>query len=161
MIKQAVVILIALVTGLFACDSNRVFEENVEMTDGIWVADSSVIFKFEIKEPKRKYNLYYNLRNTISYPFQNIYVNYTLGDTLGNVIAEELINKDLFHPKTGKPYGSGLGDIFDHQFLIMKDYQFDEPGIYSLKLEQYMRRDSLPDVLSVGARVEWASENQD
>lgn len=157
MIKQVLIILLFLISGLTACDSNRIYEENIDLENKTWIADSSVSFQFQIKNPENKYNLYYNLRNTISYPFQNIYVNYTLEDTLGNKIAGELINKDLFHPKTGKPYGDGLGDIFDHQFPLLEDYQFEKAGAYRITLEQFMRRDSLPEILSVGVRVEHAS----
>lgn len=158
MINQAFIILLFLVSGLVACDSDRIFEENIELNNKIWIADSSVSFQFQIKNPDKKYNLYYNLRNTVSYPFQNIYVNYTLEDTLGNQIATELVNKDLFHPKTGKPYGDGLGDIFDHQFPLLKNYQFDQAGVYRIKLEQFMRRDSLPEILSVGIKIEDAEK---
>lgn len=153
-----IVFLIVVVLGFWACDSNRVYEENIEMENKTWVADTTLNFQFQIDEREQAYNLYYNLRNSLSYPFQNIYVNYTLEDTLGNQLASELINKDLFHPKTGKPYGSGLGDVFDHQFVILNNYQFENPGVYRLKLQQFMRRDSLPEVIAVGVRVEKSTE---
>ncbi|GAA0891458.1 hypothetical protein GCM10009122_11370 [Fulvivirga kasyanovii] len=158
MIKQASIILLFLISGLTACDSNRIYEENIDLENKTWIADSSLTFQFQIKNQDKKYNLYYNLRNSVSYPFQNIYVNYTLEDTLGNKIATELVNKDLFHPKTGKPYGDGLGDIFDHQFPLLEDYEFEQAGTYRLKLEQFMRRDSLPEILSVGVRVEYTTD---
>ncbi|MBL6446853.1 gliding motility lipoprotein GldH [Fulvivirga sp. 29W222] len=157
MTKQVLIILLFLISGLTACDSNRIYEENIDLENKTWIADSSLTFQFQIKNQERKYNLYYNLRNSVSYPFQNIYVNYTLEDTLGNQISTELVNKDLFHPKTGKPYGDGLGDIFDHRFPLLKSFQFEQAGTYRLKLEQFMRRDSLPEILSVGVRVEDAS----
>jgi gliding motility-associated lipoprotein GldH len=36
----------------------------------------------------------------------------------------------------------------------MKDYQFAKPGTYKVKLEQYMRMDTLPGIVAVGLRVE-------
>ncbi|MEO0331329.1 MAG: gliding motility lipoprotein GldH, partial [Bacteroidota bacterium] len=59
----------------------------------------------------------------------------------------------------GKPYGSGLGDIFSHQILALPGYQFDTAGMYQIRLQQYMRRDTLPEILSVGVRVEVAGDN--
>lgn len=137
-----------------SCDDSRIYEKNVEISDKTWIADSVVHFSFQITDSRKSYNLYYNLRNSISYPFQNIYVNYTLEDTLGNELATELVNQNLFHPKTGKPFGDGLGDIFDHQFKLLENYRFNQPGAYRVKLQQFMRRDSLPEIISVGIRVE-------
>lgn len=161
MIKLTFVFLLFVSLVFTACDSGRIHEENVEMEDRIWIADSSVNLEFQIKDPKQHYDLLYNLRNSISYPFQNIYINYTLEDTLGNTLAADLINKDLFHPKTGKPYGDGLGDVFDHQFMLLEDYQFDHAGTYNIKLQQFMRRDSLPEIISVGIRVQKAKKEED
>ena len=57
--------------------------------------------------------------------------------------------------KTGKPFGtSGLGDIYDHRFELLKDYQFPTRGKYRIKLEQMMRMDTLHGILAVGVRVE-------
>ena len=64
------------------------------------------------------------------------------------------MNYNLFDPKTGEPFGNGLGDVFDHQFLLLENYKFERPGPYNFKLQQYMRMDSLPEVLSAGIRVE-------
>ncbi len=60
-------------------------------------------------------------------------------------------------PKTGKPNGSGLGDLFDHKFLIKRNYRFPKPGKYTMQIRQYMRQDPLLNILSVGITVEKGS----
>ncbi|MEM9672839.1 MAG: gliding motility lipoprotein GldH [Cyclobacteriaceae bacterium] len=138
------------------CDGNQVYESNIDFKRKVWNADSLPVFQFQIDNPDQPYNIYWNVRNTVAYPFQNLYLTYYLEDTLGNTIVEDLFPMDLFEPRTGKPYGSGLGDIFSHQVLALPNYQFDSAGMYQIRLEQYMRRDSLPEILSVGVRVEVA-----
>jgi len=59
----------------------------------------------------------------------------------------------LMNPKTGEPLGAGAGDIFDHQFLALPHQHFARPGTYKLTLEQYMRQNQLPGIMSVGVRV--------
>ncbi len=145
-----------IIFSICACDQNRVYEQNIDLENKIWIADSLLTFQFDTKDISNKYNLYFNIRNTAAYPFENLYVTYTLSDTLGNEIDKKLINHNLFDPKTGKPFGSGLGDVFDHQFIILKDYKFERPGPYLFHLQQYMRRDSLPEIMSAGLRVEMA-----
>jgi gliding motility-associated lipoprotein GldH len=61
----------------------------------------------------------------------------------------------LFHEKTGEPFGSsGLGYVFEHQFPLLENYTFKNPGKYTMRFEQFMRTDTLKGVLSVGIRVE-------
>lgn len=137
-----------------SCDDNRVFERNIELTDKIWPSDSIINIQFDIRDTRQPYNLYYNLRNTISYPYHNIYVNYSLEDTLGRKLRSDLVTTNLFDPKSGRPLGSGLGDVFDHQILLLEDFKFDKSGTYNFKIQQYMRKDSLLEILAVGMRLE-------
>ncbi len=142
---------------LLACDPDRVFEENKNLEEAYWHKDSLVTFEFDVPATDRKYNLYANIRNAQHFPFYNLYYQYTLSDTSGVVLAQELKNIDLFDPKTGEPYGSGLGDLFDHRQLLLSAYDFPAQGKYTLTFEQYMRQDSLALIMSVGARLEQVS----
>ena len=56
--------------------------------------------------------------------------------------------------KTGKPMGDGLGDLFDHKIIALKNYRFSRAGKYTFKVRQYMRQDPLPAILSMGVSVE-------
>lgn len=150
------VLAVVLFNFLISCDDARVYEENLDVANKIWIADSAKTFQFNIKDADKRYNLYFNLRNTVAYPYENIYVTYTLRDTLDNQLKKELVNFHLFDPKTGEPFGSGLGDVFDHQLPILNNYKFDHTGPYVFHLQQYMRMDSLPEIISAGLRVEQA-----
>jgi len=138
-----------------ACDTNRVYEYNKDFSDRTWKTKDTAVFDFQIKNAGAKYNLYYNVRNTIDYPYARLFIHYSLTDSSGNELSRKLVNNDLFDQKTGQPTGnSGLGDIYDHQFLLLKDIEFTHQGKYLLKLEQYMRQDTLPGIIAVGVRVE-------
>lgn len=141
---------------LTSCDTNRVFEDYKDLEAGVWTKDQAISFDFQIEDTQLSYNIYANIRNASAYPYHNLYFQYTLKDSSGNVLKEELQNVNLFDPKTGEPYGSGLGDLFDHQPLVLEDYEFTASGQYTISFEQYMRRDTLPMILSVGTRVEWS-----
>ncbi len=142
------------------CDDKRIFETNVDMENKSWVADSIPSFEFKITDPQKKYNFYYNVRNTNAYPYHNLYVTYYLENDKGEVISTNLHNLELFDPKTGKPTGSGLGDIYDHQIKALSDYRFPSAGSYTFKVQQFMRMEALPEVLSVGIRVEESESRQ-
>ena len=156
-IKQSIsgLLLFSVIALVVTCtDPGRVYENNIDFKQNLWLADSIALFEFEITDADSEYNLYYNVRNSISYPYHNLYVQYTLEDSIGNIQSKALQNMDLFDPVSGKPLGSGLGDIFDHRILAIPNYQFQEPGWYRFKIQQFMRQDSLPLILSVGLRVE-------
>ena len=148
--------IIVLFVLIVSCDSSRVYEDFNDMEEAFWHLDSIQTFRFEIDDTTRSYNLRSTFRNASSYPFYNLYFQYTLEDSVGNVLRQGLKQVDLFDPKTGEPYGSGLGDLFDHSFVLEEDYTFESAGSYTLSFKQYMRRDTLPFILSVGARVEFA-----
>lgn len=139
------------------CDSNRLFEENTEFKDRCWKVTEPVAYDFKINDATKSYNLYFNIRNDLDYPYARLFVNTVLKDSLGNVTYKKLSSEYLFDQKTGEPFGrSGLGDVYDHQFLFLKDYTFKSPGRYSLKLEQYMRQDTLMGIVAAGFRLEEA-----
>jgi len=141
-----------LVTG---CDSNRVFEDYAEFEDKTWKVKSPAIFEFQIQDSTKKYNLYYNVRNSIDYPYARLFVQYSLQDSAGTELSKKLVSNYLFDQKTGRPLGrSGLGDVFDNQFLILDNHQFKSRGVYRVRLEQFNRQDTLKGILAIGLRVE-------
>lgn len=153
MTKNLYIVAGLLMFVLAACGSDRIFEENIDFEKRYWHADSLAQFKFRVNDSTAEYNLYFNIRNTMEYPFHNIYIKYNLQDSAGNVLREELINKNLFAEKTGEPLGDGLGDIFSHQFALVTGYEFPQSGLYQVNLQQYMRLDSLQGVVSLGTKV--------
>lgn len=143
----------------FSCDSNRVFEDNVDFADRTWKISEPALLEFQIADVSKSYNLYFDIRNSIDYPYSRIFVNCSLQDSAGRELSKKQLAEYLFDQKTGKPHGSsGLGDIYDHQFPIASKMKFDKSGKYKVRLEQFMRKDTLQGILAVGLRVEVANE---
>ncbi len=147
---------IPLIFLLLSCDSSRVYEDFNELEEVFWHMDSTQIFTFQINDTSKFYNLYATFRNSSRYPYYNIYFKYTLKDSTDTSLAEELVEYHFFDPKTGKPLGNGLGDLFDHLVQLEDDLKFGSTGEYQIALQQFMRLDTLPFLMSVGARVEFA-----
>jgi gliding motility-associated lipoprotein GldH len=154
-------VLIVLGVMAAACDDTRVYEKYVDFDQRYWVVNEKPEFEFQIADTSRKYTIYSNVRNSVSYPWSRLFVTYYLQDSTGRDIRKNLINEYLFDVRSGKPFGeSGLGDIYDHQFLLLKDYRFSQPGKYKVKFEQFMRTDTLQGILAVGLRVERSGDEQ-
>lgn len=148
-------------TVFCSCDEERVFEKNMDFDSRTWLVNDKPEFEFEISDTLTAYNLYCNVRNTVSYPYARIFITYYLQDSSGTLLEKKLIGQLLFDDKTGEPQGtSGLGDIYDHRLPLKMDYRFDYPGRYKVKFEQYMRTDTLAGILAVGLRVEKSVNNK-
>lgn len=140
---------------MMGCDQSRVYEQNTDFNERYWIVNEKPEFEFTIDKPADKYTLYGNIRNSISYPYARIFFNYILLDSTGAQVEKKLVGQHLFDSKTGKPFGnSGLGDIYDHRFELLRNYQFKHRGRYKIRFEQQMRVDTLQGILAVGLRVE-------
>lgn len=142
---------------LFGCDSNRVFERYEEFKDKAWKIQEPAEFEFTISDVSKKYNVLYNVRNSLDYPYARLFIEYTLTDSTGAELSKKLLSNYLFDQKTGRPLGrSGLGDVYDHQFLLLQNQSFPNAGVYHMRLEQFNRLDTLTGILAIGVRVETA-----
>jgi gliding motility-associated lipoprotein GldH len=151
---KRLIILFALAYCISACDDSRVFEKNVDFDERFWLVNNTPEFEFEITDTSTNYNLYCNIRNSLSFPFSQMYLDYTLTDSTGAPVQKKMIEAYLFE-KSGKPQGnSGLGDIYDQRIPLLQNFHFANPGLYKVRFEQKMRTDSLQGVLAVGLRVE-------
>ena len=139
---------------LMSCDSRKVYDDFTDFDEGFWHQDSVISFSFDIEDTSKPYHLKAQIRNSQSYPYHNMYYRYTLKDASDSVLSEEQEQIFLFDPKTGKPNGGGLGDMFDNSQIVLENYTFEKAGTYSVDLKQFMRLDTLPFILSVGWRVE-------
>lgn len=148
--------LAGLLTLFESCSPPGFYQNVVNINQEEWYVDSVAVFKFEIDDVSRTYDFYYQIRNNIDYPFYNLYLTFYLENDLGEQIDQDLQNVTLFDPKTGKPFGSGMGDLFSHRLGIpgLQQYTFPRTGTYHFKVKQYMRRDPLPGIQSLGLIIE-------
>lgn len=149
--KRYSIILISFVF-LMACDSRRVYEQYYDFNDNTWNLDSIPSFEFSIENTDPK-DIFVNLRNTVSYSYQNLYLFFQLNDEDGQKLESELINISIFDEKTGKPFGSG-NSIYEHQQKVLENYRFPKSGKYVLTIAQFMREIDLKEIVSVGTRIE-------
>jgi gliding motility-associated lipoprotein GldH len=134
-----------LIISLLSCDSDAVFKDHTEIEEGLWYVKNEPAFTFEITDASKTYNIYYLVRNSISYPYYNLYLKRFLLNDKKKVVNEALNELILMDERTGKPLGDGLGDLFDHKIVALKN---------TFKVQQYMRQDPLPAILSMGVSVE-------
>jgi gliding motility-associated lipoprotein GldH len=152
------IFLVILTTFTFvSCDKNVVYKAHEDMDEGLWYIKNTPTFKVEITDTTQSYNLYYLVRNALQYPYYNLYIHRKVTDPDGKKTSAQLEEVYLSNQTTGKPFGNGLGDLFDHKIPFAKNYKFSKSGTYTYTLTQNMRQDPLPFIISVGICVEKAT----
>lgn len=139
-----------------SCDSNAIYKSIIDLKDSNWYIKNEPTFTFEVEDETIPYNIYILVRNASPYSFNNLYLTRYIYGADKKELSVRLEEMILFDPKTGKPLGDGLGDIYDHKFLSSANFKFPKKGKYSIKLKQYMRQDPLQNIMSVGVSVEKA-----
>ncbi|MFK7900899.1 MAG: gliding motility lipoprotein GldH [Cyclobacteriaceae bacterium] len=164
MYKKLFYTFLVLTLSIFtACSSSehRLVDKTIDIKSAEWARDSVKVIEFEIVDTSATYNLFYNVRNTIDYPYYNLYLNYKLIASNGDTLHTKTQQMDLFNDKTGEPYGNqgffsggSLGDVFDHIILAEQNISFKEAGTYQYALTHYMRtEESLEGLFSIGIKV--------
>ena len=152
---KTIALVVATVCLLASCNGNALYKDHRDIDDGLWYTKITPTFEFEIKDSTQQYDVYYLIRNSVAYPYYNLFLKRSLlASSTGKEITAKLDELVLMDERTGKPKGDGLGDIFDHRILAMKSFKFPKNGTYKFKIEQFMRQNPLPDVLSVGISIE-------
>lgn len=151
---RIILVFFGLLLVIASCDLGRVYEVNKDLPNGKWALDSIQVFKVSIKDRSNKHNILLNIRNGYSYKYSNLYVKYYILDTSNTVLTSNKAELFLMDIKTGKPLGNGVGDIYEHQFKLLEQYDFPYLGDFKIKIKQYMRDPILTEIYSVGVRVE-------
>jgi gliding motility-associated lipoprotein GldH len=152
-VKRSLLMLAACI-GISACNwSTGVFEKNQVFRDHTWPSSIKPEIDFDITDTASLYNIYFVVRHTDAYHFNNMYVRATVkepGDARGRSG-----DYDLQLATNNKGWiGTAMDDIYDARLLIQPKTRFRKAGTYHITLEQLMREDPLQYVLSAGLRVE-------
>lgn len=150
---KAVLILLAAVV-LTACDKNRVYEQNTNISQYSWDYKIPLTFSVEITDTISPNNMYINVRNDGTYRFSNLFlfVNTILpqGQHLRDTVEITLASAD------GQWLGKGLGDIYANRYMFRKNFRFPQKGTYKFELIQAMRVNPLLGIMDAGIRIEKA-----
>mmetsp|Transcript_26441 Transcript_26441/g.61543 ORF Transcript_26441/g.61543 Transcript_26441/m.61543 type:complete len:163 (+) Transcript_26441:990-1478(+) len=138
----------------FACERLVFYKHILVLEKNQWPVDKVLDFTFQINDVTQSYDIYLLVTYTQDYPYQNLYVTYYLEETIGRTIRQALKNYPLFDTKTGNPLGrKGFRKYVKNEFVIIDAHTFDNAGLYTLKIEQFMRKYVFPGLQAVGIKV--------
>ena len=147
------IILLILATSMFlSCGKGRVFEEHRKLSDYNWNRFDNIIFEADIEDTDAAYNIFIAIRHITNYPFKNLVITSIMTTPGGE---ERFLDHDLrIRDDDGKPLGNGMGDIWDINIPIRKNFRFNKPGRLTIEFENRMPRPVTQGIMEVGLIIE-------
>jgi gliding motility-associated lipoprotein GldH len=151
--------LISSLCGLIwlACSPPKLetYEKNRDIPQHLWDTSYQPHFDLRIgpEDTSWNYDIYVQVRHRDAYAYSNLWVLVETTrpqDSLTQTRRIELPLADSY----GNWLGSGLNDIFEHRIPIQEQALFSDTGIYQFRIIPNMRQNPLPDIMSVGMRIE-------
>ena len=141
-----------IISTLFSCDSNKIYESNVKIPVDGWRRNDIVRFEVEITDTINHCNIYINVRNNKKYRYMDLWLFVNIRSPFGTMARDTA--KIMLADHRGKWLGSGLGSKFDSRIFLRENIRFPVPGIYIFEYEQGMRDEPLMGIEDVGLRIE-------
>ncbi len=152
-------VVLGLLTLFCSCDRRRVFDEYKAM-DGKWNKDSIVSFSFEQKDTVARYNMFINIRNNNSYPYNNLFLIVQMQEPGTKVVKVDTLEY-LMANADGSLMGEGFSDVKESKLWYKPNAIFPKPGKYTVSIQQAVRKggevpgvQELEGVTEVGFRIE-------
>ena len=127
------------------------YEEIHHIEKANWKASDTLFFHFTITDTLQPYDFGFNVRNTTSYDYQNLYLFITAwypGGTWSRDTAECILAAP-----DGKWFGKGISKIKDSRFVFRKGVRFRRSGTYTIGVNQAMRSNMLQGISDIGIRI--------
>lgn len=142
---------LVLLQGFTSCTDEALLDRNEAIRDNLWTATQQPEFEVEIEDSAAAYDVYLNLRNSSQFPFSKVYVLVHL-EKEGQPGTSYRVGVKLAD-RDGLWTGKSAGNLYAHQALFLRNYQFPDTGQYRFILESNMRLSPLPGISDVGVRI--------
>jgi gliding motility-associated lipoprotein GldH len=151
-------IIYLLLTSFFisSCSTVDLYEQTVSIPGHKWQGSYKPEFKFEIKDNSIPYDIFFVIRHTEKYNYNNIFINLSSQEPGKDSVVTQRLDVTLATNEKGW-LGTGMDDIYEQRMRISDEktgFYFPKPGIYTFTLEQIMREQPLEHVMNVGIRIE-------
>ena len=123
---------------LFSCTSGMVKSEYKATDNGHWTKDDILEFTFSELDTVQQFDMFINVRNDETFPFNNLFLiaelNFPDGNTVTDTLEYEMALPD------GTWLGQGYGSLKENKLWYKENIVFPTSGVYTLRVSQAMRK---------------------
>lgn len=132
-----------LILLMFSCNTATVKSEFKTTDNGAWPKDSIVKFTFSEIDTTTRHNVFINIRNDQSFPYNNLFLiaelNFPSGESVRDTLEYEMAMPD------GTWLGKGYGSVKENKLCFKENIVFPTSGVYTLQLSHAMRKNGAVD----------------
>lgn len=142
---------LTLLLAFSSCKNDLFYEEIVPVNEEAWNIGDSIVCEFEITDTLQYFTIYMDIRNTIDFETQNLYVFMDSEDPKGvkNRDTLEFLLADVH----GKWKGHGNGRYRDYQYIFYPKVRFPYAGKYKFVFQQAMREENVKGIANFGMTI--------
>jgi len=136
MLKNFIVFL--LLVSAVSCGENLLKSEFMSTDNGMWAKDNQIEFTFSEMDTIIKHDVFINVRNDNSYPYNNLFLianmEFPDGESVTDTLEYEMALPD------GTWLGKGYGSIKENKLWYKENIVFASSGVYTIRLSHAMRK---------------------
>lgn len=151
-------LLVLLSIFLSGCGSDYMYEKTYPINSSNWAYADSLDFSFDIEDTLSIYNLWLEVEHSVDYDYQNLYTRIHTGFPSGQKLAEPLSLE--LADKVGRWYGDCNSRTCILKIPIQEGAFFNQLGTYDIMLEQFMRKDPIEGIRTIGFLVEQTDQTR-
>jgi len=137
---------------IFSCGPDYILDQEIEIQNQKWMYADSLTFSVEVNNIDQAYDFHIEVDHLTNYSYRNVYFLLHSITPNGKRITERVsIN---FMNKIGKWLGDCNSKECDFQSTIREQYKFSQKGKHTFVIEQFMRKNPLEGIESVGLKIE-------
>lgn len=143
--------LLATLMSLMSCNSDVFYEEHRSIDVTGWDMDDAVAFDVEIDDTTQYYDIFFDLRVNVTYPYANAFFFITTHFPDSTFAADTL--ECPLADATGKWYGKNGARYVDNRYYFRRTTRFPMTGAYRFEVTHGMRDSEMTDIKDVGLRL--------
>jgi gliding motility-associated lipoprotein GldH len=134
------------------CGPSYIFSEKKEISGGVWTYAQPLSFTFQIADTTSRYNLWLDVAARPEFAWENIYTRIYTEFPDGR--KKDQLQSFAIFDSHGQVLGDKKGDDYVQQIALQQNAFFDKAGPYTIRMEQYMRTDSVPGIAYFSLHIE-------
>ena len=138
---------------MISCNEKKLIDKFKDFDQRGWVSNTPSIFNFSTKDLDYITNVALRIKYDIEYPYQNLYYNFNILDSIDTIVKKELNEMILFDEINGKPLGTGISKTFILDDKIIENLTLKKNSSFSIHIYQKMREENLIGIKSIGVLV--------
>lgn len=153
-LKTSIIIILA-VFIISSCNTIDLYEKTVSVPGHKWANTYKPEFTFTIKDTSVPYNVFFVIRHTEKYNYNNLFINMWSKQPGADSLIKQQLEVVLATNDKGW-LGTAMDDIYEQRIRLSppQGSYFPRSGSYTFSLEQIMREQPLEHVMNVGLRIE-------